>query len=274
MIPRPSGIEISSKIISVQFHSSPSNQWVNSLRNRSLFCANYRGRSLFCRGADLEQQLIVFMRCYSTVSIRSRASAWLAFPVLGLFHYTWRATTMNVRGILFSPVEPTIPVMWHNSCHISLQWRHNGHDSVSNHQPHDCLLNHLFRRRSKKKHQSSASLAFVWGIHRGPVNSSHKWPVTRKMFPFDDAIMLDKGIAMVARIPHLNYNTDYTANPLEWNTTTLTSYNLAKTNLGRSPRVAKQPTKYATILSVCMGKIHCTSLPEVSVWVRAEMCSQ
>ena len=32
----------------------------------------------------------------------------------------------------------------------SLQWRHNGHDSVSNHQPHDCLLNRLFRRRSKK----------------------------------------------------------------------------------------------------------------------------
>ena len=39
------------------------------------------------------------------------------------------------------------------------------------------------------KHQSCASLAFVWGIHRGPVNSPHKWPVTRKMFPFDDAIM-------------------------------------------------------------------------------------
>ena len=32
----------------------------------------------------------------------------------------------------------------------TLQWRHNGHDSVSNHQPHDCLLNRLFRRRSKK----------------------------------------------------------------------------------------------------------------------------
>ena len=39
------------------------------------------------------------------------------------------------------------------------------------------------------KHQSSASLAFVRGIHRGPVNSPHKWPVTRKMFPFDDVIM-------------------------------------------------------------------------------------
>ena len=39
------------------------------------------------------------------------------------------------------------------------------------------------------KHQSSASLAFVRGIHRRPVNSPHKGPVTRKMFPFDDAVM-------------------------------------------------------------------------------------
>ena len=39
------------------------------------------------------------------------------------------------------------------------------------------------------KHQSSASLAFVRGIYRGPVNSPHKGPVTRKMFPFDDVIM-------------------------------------------------------------------------------------
>ena len=42
----------------------------------------------------------------------------------------------------------------------------------------------------QRKHQSSASLAFVWGIHRGPVNSPHKWPVTRKMFPFGDVIMV------------------------------------------------------------------------------------
>ena len=41
----------------------------------------------------------------------------------------------------------------------------------------------------QREHQSSASLAFVRGIHRGPVNSPHKWPVTRKMFPFNDVIM-------------------------------------------------------------------------------------
>ena len=42
---------------------------------------------------------------------------------------------------------------------------------------------------NQRKHQSSASLALVQEIHRGPVNFPHKWPVTRKMFPFDDVIM-------------------------------------------------------------------------------------
>ena len=50
------------------------------------------------------------------------------------------------------------------------------------------------------KHQSSASLAFVWRIHRGPVNSSVKWPVTRKIFPFDDVIV-DLRHAVVLSIP-------------------------------------------------------------------------
>ena len=42
---------------------------------------------------------------------------------------------------------------------------------------------------NQRKHQSSASLAFVREIHPGPVNFPHKWPVTRKMFPFDDVII-------------------------------------------------------------------------------------
>ena len=47
----------------------------------------------------------------------------------------------------------------------------------------------VYSDADQRKHQSSAPLAFVRGIHRGPVNSPHKWPVTRKMFPFDDVIM-------------------------------------------------------------------------------------
>ena len=80
----------------------------------------------------------------------------------------------------------------------TLQWRHNDNegDGVSNHQPHDCLLKRLIKRRSKK-HHSSASLAFVGGIHRWLVNSPHKGPVTRKMFPFDDVILLHISVIFI-----------------------------------------------------------------------------
>ena len=52
----------------------------------------------------------------------------------------WPAT----RGFVFFLHLP-----W-NLNHTSLLWRHNGRDVVSNRQPHDCLLNRLFRRKSKK----------------------------------------------------------------------------------------------------------------------------
>ena len=47
----------------------------------------------------------------------------------------------------------------------------------------------VYSGAGQRKHQSSASLVFVRGIHRWPVNSPHKGPVTRKMSPFDDVIM-------------------------------------------------------------------------------------
>ena len=71
----------------------------------------------------------------------------------------------------------------------ALQWRYNGLDGVSNHQPHHCLFNCLFGRRSKKTSKFRVT-GFVRGIHRWPVNSPHKGPSTRKMFPFDDVIMV------------------------------------------------------------------------------------
>ena len=47
----------------------------------------------------------------------------------------------------------------------------------------------VYSGADQRKHQNSASLSFVLGIHRWPVNSPHTWPVTRKIFPFDDVIM-------------------------------------------------------------------------------------
>ena len=57
------------------------------------------------------------------------------------------------------------------------------------------VYSNVYSDADQRKYQSSASLAFVRGIHREPVNSPHKWPVTRKMFPFDDVSM----ISMLAR---------------------------------------------------------------------------
>ena len=69
-----------------------------------------------------------------------------------------------------------------------LRWRHNDHAGVSNHQPHGCLLNRLFRRKSKKTSKLRVT-GLCAGNSPGPVNSPHKGPVTRRMFPFDDVIM-------------------------------------------------------------------------------------
>ena len=88
----------------------------------------------------------------------------------------------------------------------ALHWRHNGRDSVSNHQSHDCLLNRLFRRRSKKRSKlrvtglcvgnspgpvqraSYAEIVSIWWRHHGegymlstfqlhPSRVCHPWPV-------------------------------------------------------------------------------------------------
>ena len=71
---------------------------------------------------------------------------------------------------------------------LTLQWRHNGRDSVSNHQPHDCFLNRLFRHRSKK-----TSKLRVTGLCAGNSPEAGEFPaqmpVTREMFPFHDVIM-------------------------------------------------------------------------------------
>ena len=75
---------------------------------------------------------------------------------------------------------------------LTLQWRHNGrHGSqITSHGSQITIVySTVYSGGDQRKHQISASLAFVWGIHRWPVNSPHKWPVTRKRFPFDDVSM-------------------------------------------------------------------------------------
>ena len=51
----------------------------------------------------------------------------------------------------------------------------------------------------RRKHQSSASVAFVRGFQRWPVNSPHKRPVTRKMFKFDDVVIIQQPLHSFGR---------------------------------------------------------------------------
>ena len=115
--------------------------------------------------------------------------------------YFW-CDLLRAIGNVISLLASIICVRWGHggviaslvsSAKLPLHWRHNDHDSVSNHQPHGCLLNRLFRRRSKKTSKLRVTGLCV-GNSPGPVNSPHKGPVTRKMFPFDDVIMTAAGV--------------------------------------------------------------------------------
>ena len=88
-----------------------------------------------------------------------------------------------------------------NGRSFSLQWRHNGRDGVSNHQPHDWFTQSFIQAQDQRKHQSSASLAFVPGF------TPHKWPVTRKMLPFDDVIMYLQPFIMPIWLPYMPVST-------------------------------------------------------------------
>ena len=75
-------------------------------------------------------------------------------------------------------------------CESTLQWRHNEPDGVSNHRPHDCLLNSLFRRRSK-----TTSKLRVTGLCAGNSPVTGEFPAQRASdvenvsITFDDVIM-------------------------------------------------------------------------------------
>ena len=105
---------------------------------------------------------------------------WAVRP--GILLWEWIFTAQITRIIKQPLVRSFLFLCDYGCIGDALRWRHNGRDSVSNHQPQDCLFNRLFRRRSKK-----TSKLRVTDLCAG--NSPHKWPVTRKMLPFDDVIM-------------------------------------------------------------------------------------
>ena len=76
----------------------------------------------------------------------------------------------------------------------------------------------VYSGADQRKHQSSATLAFVRGIHRWPVNSPKKWPVMQKMFPFDDVIMKHWRLQLILAlvIPLVNIENWYNSSMQKW----------------------------------------------------------
>ena len=103
------------------------------------------------------------------------------------WHYTPTVITGNMRTMVYVKLALITIILF-----ASMN-NHYGDDIMGTIAYHITSLTIVYSTfysgADQRKHQSSASLAFVRGIHRGPVNSPHKWPVTRKMFPFDDVIM-------------------------------------------------------------------------------------
>ena len=121
-----------------------------------------------------------------------RTGTWQrgAFSQITVFYINWTSC---------QPIFAFLPYFYRPDDILSaVQWRHNEHDGVSNPSLTSVYSTVHSRRKSKNqdtyqiKRQSSASLAFVRGNSRSPVNAPHKGPLTRKMLPFNDVIMVHK----------------------------------------------------------------------------------
>ena len=111
-------------------------------------------------------------------------------------HILWNSKTITYHDTVCSLMSHScvticlfsITICWWPTSSLALQWLQMG-AIVSQITSLTIVFSTVISDADQRKHQSSASLAFVRGIHRGPVNSPHKWPITRKIFPFDDVIM-------------------------------------------------------------------------------------
>ena len=128
---------------------------------------------------------------YNFEEISSNVCYWISHDKINIPCWIRRVWVLRFLDYQISVVSCAITsVSKHPVRHRmhTLQWRHNERDGVSNHRCLDCLLNRLLRRRSKK-----TSKLRVTGLCEGnpPVTCGfpHKGSMTRKMFPFDDAIM-------------------------------------------------------------------------------------
>ena len=114
-------------------------------------------------------------------------SVGLAFEALCFCKIGWYNVLLD--DILHPDV---VYVLWNIQNDNSLQWRHNGRDGVSNHQLHHCLLNRLFRRRSKETSKLSVTSLCAGN---SPVTGEFSASNAENDFLLDDVIMYGNNIS-------------------------------------------------------------------------------
>ena len=182
-----------------------SNLWISILVTQNHLVSHYNDVTMGAIASQITSRTIVFSTVYlDTAQRKHQSSASLAF-VRGIHRrpvnspHKWPVTRkmfpfddviMRERNSNAKETRPI--VLWKMCCDCGFQ--HYCDVTMGSIASLITSLTSVYSTvhsgADQRKHQSSASLAFVWGIHRRPMNSPHKWPVTRKIFSFDDVIIM------------------------------------------------------------------------------------
>ena len=165
--------------------------WRQHIRVRPRNRAVLELLNLFINLPEMRYWNYTWQRKWSTYKYVYIYTVVILYPISLVWRYTgakWHissATRLDIKNVLYQ-ISALIPFMEESPGHYDDVIM----DSIAS-QITSLTIVYLtvHSGTDQRKHQSSASLAFVWEIHRWPVNFPHKWPVTRKMFPFDDVIM-------------------------------------------------------------------------------------
>ena len=147
------------------------------------------------RNGVVPRRMILYGTCVQGMSCQTDDSLGFLLP-LNWRHMDFLKQFSPVLLVLYIGVTIFISRFGSKTAYPFLRWKCNHYNGViiiamaSQITSLTIVCSTVCSSGDQIKHQSSASLGFVRGIRRWPVNSPHKWPVTRKMSPFDDVIMI------------------------------------------------------------------------------------
>ena len=145
-----------------------------------------------CYASDLQERMLLCGRleCFSCLKFFSQSYALIGRILFSLLHLCPHYRALSKLCVQYQTIEGNKISQHYNGVIIGA--------IASQITSLTIVYSSVYSDADQRKHQSSASLAFVRGIHRGPVNSPHKWPVTRKMFPFDEVMIKRNGVVHCA----------------------------------------------------------------------------